>query len=733
MEQKDITQAIDSMQVTSIPDGKTPTPPARLGLRGTLLTWFTAWEIYPVVLVAAFLRFYQLGFTEFDTDQAVLWNMARVALTRGLIPTTGNLASIGTVNPPAFIYFLMVAATFTANPLAGAALTALLNVSAVILTYTFTRRYYGRLAGFVAAALTATAVLMVLYSRFIWQPNILAPLLVLYMLALFRGAVARRTGWFAPAVLLLGLAIQLSGSSIYLTPALAIALVLGYKTVRWRDLTLGILLLALIFSTYLVWEAATGYADLPLLLGASSQHAMIDGQAFNDYFRFLTSYSTPPIELHPFFQKIFILMHLHQLAMRVLIFASFALLLLGLGWERVQLMARGAVERVAASTPVNVSASLWRQLWDRWNVFIASPQRRGILLLLAWQLLPLLLLSRHSISLQVHYLLILMPGPFILIGLLVSQVSSWCASLSAQNRALRLVVPTLAVLLILLQTLGSVAWLLNNTDGNHISTANTSNTLQDLRNAVQTTDQLASKHHLQHIYIDTDARTVDALNYLAQQTQTPNTLMLNNISHCLPLPATSQGPTMMLFGPTGTFDETLLTHFTGATLVNKPPRLGGTPFHIYSVPPLVGTSDAPTASGSFTLESRRPVMLVWRNPDTPGQPAIHMLVTFWRNHAQRDTHAGSSWTYHFSARHTGNGTNDSSAVANCQLTGLTPGEQLLVPFSLPAGSTALPTSLVISGTIASNTPYVLNYGPFHFQTLREQSTTLGTFQGTTGS
>lgn len=731
MEQKDTIQASDATRVVILPASEKGVP-ARSGFRRTLLLWFTAWEMYPVVLVAAFLRFYQLGFTEFDTDQAVLWNMARVALAHGLIPATGNLASIGTVNPPAFIYLLMVAAIFSANPLAGAALIALLNVVAVILTYAFTRRYYGRLAGFVAAALTATAVLMLLYSRFIWQPNILAPLLVLYMLALFRGAVAQRTGWFAPAVLLLGLAVQFSGSSIYLAPALVIALVLGYKTVRGRDLLLGVALLVLIFSTYLVWEAATGYADLPLLLGASGQHAIIDGQALGDYLRFLSSYGTPPTDPHLLLKKIFKLMYLHQLVMLILIFASFALLFLGLFWKRVQLMARGAAEWNAVNLPVSADASLWRRFQSHWNVFIASPQRRGLLLLLAWQLLPLVLLSRHSINLQVHYLLILMPGPFILIGLLVSQLTSWCTLLPNQSRLLRLMVPALAVLLILAQTLGGVAWLLDNTDGAQSNTAN-NNTLQDLRNAVQTADQLAYRHHFHHIYIDTNGRTVDALTYLAGQMQTAHTLILSKKAHCLLLPTSTQGPAVMLFGPGETLDETLLTHFASATLVNAPPRLGGVPFHIYLVQPFTGTGGTATAGSSLTLARSRSVLLTWHDPGAPGQPSQRLLVTIWHNHTQRSAQSGSWWTYHFAAAYSGNGTDGQNGEADCQLSSLTPDEQLLIPFSIPASSTALPTALAINGTITSDTPYVLNYGPLHFQTLRAQSTQLGTFQGISAS
>jgi hypothetical protein len=44
-------------------------------MRRTLRSWLTTWEIYPILLVASFLHFYQLGITEFDDDQAMLFGM----------------------------------------------------------------------------------------------------------------------------------------------------------------------------------------------------------------------------------------------------------------------------------------------------------------------------------------------------------------------------------------------------------------------------------------------------------------------------------------------------------------------------------------------------------------------------------------------------------------------------------------------------------------------------------
>src|SRR5437899_1274882 len=94
----------------------------RLQFRSLLLSW----EIYLLILLAAFLRLYRLGATEFDTDQAMIFSMARYALHHGLLVATANFASIHILNPPGVIWLLMVPAALSGNPLGAALLVALL-------------------------------------------------------------------------------------------------------------------------------------------------------------------------------------------------------------------------------------------------------------------------------------------------------------------------------------------------------------------------------------------------------------------------------------------------------------------------------------------------------------------------------------------------------------------------------------------------------------------------------
>ena len=141
--------------------------------RSTLSSWLRSWEL-PLILtviaaIAGFLRFYQISTAEFDEDQAMLFRLAQDAVHHGLLPATSNAASIGIANPPGAIYLFMPIALFSTNPVWGTILVGVSTTVAAILTYLFTRRYYGLLAGCIAALLYATAAKPLIYARFIWR------------------------------------------------------------------------------------------------------------------------------------------------------------------------------------------------------------------------------------------------------------------------------------------------------------------------------------------------------------------------------------------------------------------------------------------------------------------------------------------------------------------------------------------------------------------------------------
>jgi len=382
--------------------------------------------------------------------------------------------------------------------------------------------------------------------------------------------------------------------------------------------------------------------------------------------------------------------------------------------------------RLAHKTP----QSLWQKLWQAWNNIAASPQRSGLLLLLAWQIPPLLLISRHTIPQQPQYFLFFLPGPFIIIGLLFSQFTAWCKELKAPARLLRFAFPALSVLLIAVQFTGSFTWFFAEIHADNAH-AISYDTLQDVQGAIDTADHLAQTHHLHHVYIDTDLYTYETLKYLAGQMQTPTTVLHG--SDCLVLPSLAQGPAVMLFGPADTFDQALLKQFASATLVSEPPRLGSAPFHIYIVQPLqAAPANQAFFTGDLGLNTSQPGTFTWHDPAASDESASRVVETSWTNLKDLPDMYGTMYNYNFAAQYAGNGLEGAPGTTHCSFTNLAPGDQLLVPFHLPSASTAWPTALTLSGSASLTQPDQLNYGPFHFESILNQNTTPVPFQSSTG-
>ncbi|HEX6109976.1 MAG TPA: glycosyltransferase family 39 protein [Ktedonobacteraceae bacterium] len=684
-------------------------------------SWFCVWEIYPILGIAAFLRFYQLTTTEFDADQALIFQMARDAINHGLIPATGIIASIRIANPPAVVYLFMIPAAISSNPLWGAIFVGLLNVIGVLLTYIFVRRYYGRIASIIASLLYATAAEPLHFNRFIWQLNIIAPFVVLFIFALFWGVVDRRKGWLFPALVLLGILIQLHITIVILSSLLLVALVLSPGTVRLRDLALGLTFLLLLFSTYLLWEFSIKFADLNILLQISKLHSHFDLTALNYYGFFLNPYVNIPTYTHSLEYKLVPLLKWLSPTMAIFIVCGLALITIGVISSQ-QLWKRDSgvdVESRTSRHPVRRSLETVRTLWTD---FRATPQRCGYFLLLCWQIVPIIILSRHSVPVFPYYLLMVLPGPFIIIGILLSLLVHWLKRPGWMWNIPRYGVYVLICLVIVAQLAGSMAGLVDEASGNNLH-GYSYNTLNSLEDALAEADQLALRRHLNHVYIATDQFTEVTLRYLAEQMQTPTTLF--NASRCLVLPDPADGPAVLLVGPYDKLTGVLLSQFAITTLVEQPKRLGSVPFQLYIVQPIAGPK--PTPSNEAFVNN---LQLLDKQAQQFRFDNSTWLATHWSYIRSAPPDYRTTYTYSMKAL-----SNDKSSISSqCVSTSMRAGDQLIVTFPL-FQSAYVPSSMTISAISYTTKPLNVSYGPFHLENIGDQSTRplfLQSIKGTTG-
>jgi len=702
-------------------------------IRARIRLWLCTWELFPILLVAAILRLGGLNTTTFAGDQSVLYTLAYDAVHHGLIPTTSNSASIFTMHPPLAIYFLMLPVFFSANPLWAAVMTALFNIVAVLLAYVFTRRYYGRLAATIAALLFATAQTSIVFSRFIWQPTLLSPFVILFLFALFRGVVERKKGWLLPALVLLGIMYQLHEITLLMVPLLIVALLLAPRTIRLRDFVLGFVCLLLIFTPYLVWELHSKFADIYTLLTLTNAHAHIDSKAITYYQRFLNAYYYDDRVLGSTYYDpvgrgdsiVFRLLPLLILARYMLTF----LLLAAFAMAGVMIVysSNAATHAISLSKKPSHISLLFTRLFNWWTNLRTDPFRCGLILLVFWQIVPVLILSRHSATVHLHYLLMILPGQFILIGFFLSRAISWfqLQPTTLMWRTVRYGTTLATTLLLVIQLAGSTASLLDTTRGinNHIFGYND---LGSLQHALQEADHVAQAHHLNRVYITISSKddSLTALPYLAEQMHTPSTLF--DATACLVLPSLTAGPAVLLMRSTDTVVAALLQHFATTTLVDKPPLLGTSPFLLYIVTPTI--SPTPTRH-SFANHLQ---LLDQAQLFMPGTTPL--LATRWTllNNAQPGSF--KTYTYTMRTKSTASDTNTSTIRSDCLFTAIRAGDQLIASFPLPHSSVPLslpPPSFSITAQFLTTSPYTFAQGPFRFETYRTTSTleTLHTLDG----
>lgn len=629
-------------------------------------TWITYWEFYLIVFVAAFLRLYRIDRTEFNADQADIFQMAHNAVSHAHLVATSNIASIGIFNPPGIIYFLMLAAVFSANPLAGTLLTALLSILSVLLTYIVTCRYYGRLAAAIAVSLYAAAAAPIYYSRFMWNQNLLLFFVPLFIGVLLYGVIERRRGWLAPAVVLVGLLAQLHGSGFLLAAPLLVAFVLAPGTVRIRDVALGALALLALYSTYLLWLVHSHYRDIPIFLTSIRRPSTIDNQALIYFQQFLSPYGFDPNNV-PLTNQHSLLFRLSPL-MLALAFAMGAVVICSAVMALV-LALRTNKDRRASEKQRAGLVAVWQFIVGWWTELRASPYRCAYLVLLSWQLVPLSYLLRHSITLHSHYFIMLMPGPFLLLAIFITKGIDWAAFRAGWGNILRLCLYGLTIGLIGAQCIGGLALVLDTTRGNFNADYNRFNDLQSLQQALGDADQLAQRRHLRHVYISTDDIRRSAFYYLSEQMHTPTTVFDDS---CAVLPNLTAGPVVLLTGPDDNLAATMTERFARATLVDRPTRLGGDAFRLYVV-------DTPLQQTA--RETLAPDVQFLGTTNSLAFKDKSWLITHWQLLHAKLPSSGTTYTYSFTA-------SQSSQTSNsqCTLTAVQPGDQLLVPLVLPKTS-----------------------------------------------
>ncbi|HUI05715.1 MAG TPA: hypothetical protein VL486_01785 [Verrucomicrobiae bacterium] len=251
------------------------------------------WVLLGVILaVGAYLRFSHLDLLEFQGDEAYAANLALGFVKHGRLPAAGLMSSVGVTNPPLFIYLLIPLFAICTDPVCVSCCIAVLGLSAVAICWWVGHKYYGSLAGLVAAALFAVSPWAVIYSRKIWAQDFVPVLATGTLWAVHAVALGRKPKAIFWCVLLPLSVVQIHFSGLALTAAVIVILACLRPRIDWRLGAAGLAAALVLMIPYLQLQSRTGWADLRQAMntvGGGQQWEQLQGMTIHP----VTGYRLP--------------------------------------------------------------------------------------------------------------------------------------------------------------------------------------------------------------------------------------------------------------------------------------------------------------------------------------------------------------------------------------------------------------------------------------------------------
>ncbi len=530
------------------------------------------------VVIGAILRLLWLGDTSFLGDRAQLLAVGRSAADFGAVILTGIPSSLGTMNPPASTW-LYGPFALLGGPLAGTIFTALANVLAIALVYGIAARYLDRVAGFAASLLYATASGPVHYSRFIWQQNLLAPVVLLLFWTTLLGLVERRRGWLGWSILLWGVATELHPTAAPLITLIALALIVSWRDLRRRDvLWAGAAAGALILPS-IIWEITSHGADLAGAQRFAGGKPVVDTIALTYLANMVSPAPSNWLGAASSYTGMGESLGWLGSLMRALLIAAQAWLVGVIAWPW---LAQRVKRTFAGRLPLD---SQWR-----FTVCLAL-----------WEVAPLLLMLRHTRAIVPHYVLVVLPAVYIGMGGVIAWLAMRIQEVMGRRSALvssprwlpTATLLALTVALSLGQTVGVISELATIHSGTFDGLAlplHYGTPLASESDALAAAQTAAKRLHATLSIASTRVQQ-EPLGYL-------NATAANNLpasdyisAGCVAMPSTYASASQVALVVPGSTAASLLPQMSGVTQINRIPVQGGQPYLLYDVQPSAALAD----------------------------------------------------------------------------------------------------------------------------------------------
>ena len=208
-----------------------------------------------ILLLAAWLRLSDIGADPFMADQERISVLASNFARDGDWQILGTRMSVGSLkHSPLSIYLYALPYSLDDNPRIARIFTALVNLIAVALVLLIGRRYFSPITGLLAALFLAINPMTVHHSRFIWNPNLAPPFVMLFLFTMLQGFYRQKPSGRLTHLPMLSLAGQCHPTLFLLAPMALIGWIHAWRHSQSnrREMVIQILLSGLISLVLMV-------------------------------------------------------------------------------------------------------------------------------------------------------------------------------------------------------------------------------------------------------------------------------------------------------------------------------------------------------------------------------------------------------------------------------------------------------------------------------------------------
>lgn len=230
------------------------------------------WAII-IFICAAIFRLTFLDLMEFKLDEARdVYEMEKF-FSEPYFIQRGTIQSTGVYNPPLWYYILAILSLTSRDPQYLSFMIALINCAAVAGFYLVVKKFYGQFMGVASGLLLAFSPWAILFSRKIWAPDLILPLLV----PLFYFLHKKNAFW---VVLLLSLLAQLHASGLFLAVATVITVLVMRIKINWKSALLGLIISLIPLLPYIAFQFQTGCGDCQAFFNYRDEAKVFDANVF---------------------------------------------------------------------------------------------------------------------------------------------------------------------------------------------------------------------------------------------------------------------------------------------------------------------------------------------------------------------------------------------------------------------------------------------------------------------